>query len=349
MIPIVAAFSLLSLIIVAACHVSRTNIRSTISSGVHNPPSHDKSLTEARASTTSFDPKQRAEGWNKLAQWTEKCTQTFLPKQDIDFATFIQSVTLCAILAGIYDVDPESSSPLDITVAFMTNALNYHSDCATGQGRLNVGEPYTRERINRWVREGAWETILPAYESMWHLAAVTLAYANNDQHMRNAFLDFSENPTEKQFRAFKVKDTKPSVEAIIKEVARLYPPMRKSRHPWWRQLFGQMAGNQPESFDAMRLHPKRRSHSVLSFAYDGLNCTEEEEWVHMTTALIVAKVIDRVDDVRFVLTGNEFDTIAGRDTRTWWNGWVIKKKEKAHTSFPPTSAPPPPYTNLIES
>jgi hypothetical protein len=385
--PIVAAFSL-SIIIFGARYVCRTRIHTTVgavqallsprntgdaadirsrscphghlaltpTSDVINPTTHDGFVTEARALTASINPQQRAKNWQRLAAWTEKCTEMVLPRQDVEFVAFIQSVTLCAILAGLYGVDPDTLSLLD--VAFMTNALNCRSDRASSLSVEKLAA--MMGRIYRWIRgeRAPWalEIIFPAYESMWRLAAVTLDYANRDQHMRNAFLDFSENPTENQFRVFKVKDTKPSVEAVMKEVLRLHPPMchimRKSRHPWWKRLFypkQEMAdiasahrssayGAQPETFDAMRFHSKRPTiPRLLAFGYGGLSCIAEE-WAPMATALIVAKVIDRVDDVCFILAGDTFDTGVDHNISTGWNGWVIRKKEKAHTSSPPQVA-----------
>ena len=349
MLPIVA-FSL-SIIILGAYHVSRTRIRPTPSSDMVDNPSRDKLVAEAKALIAPVDPQQSMEGWRNLVKRGERCIDMFLPKRDVDFVGFMQSVTLCTLLAGFYDVDPEFLSPLDI--AFMTNALNHHSDRAFGPP--DAGELSAMTRcIYRWINEEhtsrALEIILLAYQSMWHLAAVTLTYVNGDQHMRNAFLDFSENPTERQFRAYKVKEAKPSVEAIVKEVLLLHPPTYqtapKSRLFWWKQLLYspvETGDTHPETFNAMRFHPKQsKAHRVLSFAYDGLS----EEWSLMVTALIVAKVIDNVDDVRFILTGNASDPSAVRDMRTCWNGWTIRKKEKDHL-FPSPSSPPPPYLNLI--
>ncbi|OJA19213.1 hypothetical protein AZE42_06775 [Rhizopogon vesiculosus] len=385
MFPIVAAFSL-PIIILGVCHISqRTRIHTTVgavhalleprntgdaadiasrifphahlgltpSSDVLNPSSHDTFVAEVGGLTASFSSHKSAEGWKELVKRADKCTERFLPRRDVDFVAFIQSVTLCTILVGFYNIDPESLSPLDI--AFVTNGLNCHSDRANP---FNVTElSAMMERIYRWVggehAPGALEIIFPAYESMWRLAAMTLDYVNKDQHMRNAFLDFSENPTERQFRAFKVKDTKPSVEAIIKEVLRLHPPMRhimrKRKHPWWKQIFypsQEMAdiasahrssayGAQPENFDAMRFHPSQPiTPSLLAFGHGGLECIAKK-WAPMATALIVAKVIDKVDDVRFILAGNAFETSVGHNIRTGWDGWVIRKKEKVDHTFPP--------------
>ncbi|OAX36740.1 hypothetical protein K503DRAFT_857810 [Rhizopogon vinicolor AM-OR11-026] len=207
-----------------------------------------------------------------------------------------------------------------------------------------------RECIDRLVRGAALESIVPAYESMWPLSAAALAQATSDEHMRNAFLDFSENPTERQFCAFKRKDTKASVEAYIKEVMRLdlhtCHLMQKSRHPWWKWLFYsavEMDDIQPElnTFDAMRFHPKRlKGYTALSFGIGGL-------WAPMATALIVAKAIDKVDDVRFFLTRDALDTNAGRGTNTWWDGLVIKKKEKEKADTYTYSPPPPPYPSEL--
>jgi hypothetical protein len=322
----------------------------TPSSDVLDPSLHDGFVTEARTLIASVEPQQSPEGWKKLVKCAEQCTDRFLPEQNINFAVFVQSVTFCTILAGFYDVDLAIPTP---EVTFMTNALNRHSDRSRP---TNIQELSTMTgHIHSWVNGErafqALEIILPAYESMWRLAAVTLAHVNGDQHMRNAFLDFSENPTENQFSAFKVKDTKPSVGAIMKEVLRLYPPMchimRKRRHPWWRQLFCRPRevadiasaqrtseyGTQLETFDAMRFHPSQHIHRLLAFGHGGLSCVAEE-WAPMATALIVAKVIDRVDDVRFILAGGALNTSVGHNTRTGWDGWVIRKRERTNTVPP---------------
>lgn len=378
MFTIVAAFSL-SIIILGAFYVFRTRIHTTVgaveaflgprntgdaadilsriyphghlaltpSSDILNPISHDGFVTEARTLTASVSPQRCMEGWSRLVRWAEKCTDRFLLGQNVDFAAFIQSVTLCTILTGFYDVDPEIPSPLE--VAFMTNALNRHSDRS---GLLNAEElSDMTEFIYRWVQgeraSRALEIIFPAYESMWRLAAVTLDYVNRDEHMRNAFLDFSENPTERQFHAFKVKDTRPSVEAIMMEVLRLHPSMRritrKRRHPWWKRLFyprqetadiasahrSSAYGAHPETFDAMRFHPERpMSHRLLAFGHGGLRCIADE-WAPMATALIVAKVIDEVDDVRWLLPRNAFDTSVDQNIRAGWDGWVISERGRA--------------------
>lgn len=386
--PIVVAVALWSLAIVVfgACHVTRTRthrtasavkamlrprnidhqaeIRSrvhlhehfalTSSSAILDPSRHDRFVQDARKLIASVSPQQCA-GWQRFVKCAEKCTEMFLPSREVDFTAFIQNVTFCIIITGFYGVDPGTLSPVD--VAFMTSALNHHSDGISRQTPRYPGELYAmRERVCRWVggerASQALETILPAYESMWRLAAVTLAYANGNQHMHNAFLDFSENPTQKQFRSFKVKNTRPSVEAIINEVLRLHPPIqciaRKSRHPLWKRLFypaqeiadvgavhrSCVYGTRLETFDAMRFHPQHErpvEMQLLAFGYGGLSCVAEE-WAPMATALIVAKIMDRVDDVGFVLIGKAFDARMYRNTRTGWDGWVVRKKEKGKDS-----------------
>ncbi|KAG1736905.1 uncharacterized protein EDB91DRAFT_1249873 [Suillus paluster] len=333
----------------------------TSSSAVLDPSLHDNFVQDAKKLIDSVSPLQRPEGWKRFAKCAETSTEMFLPRWEVDFTAFIQSVTLCIIVTGFYNVDPGALSPVD--VAFMTNTLNHHSDYASRQSPLYRGEIYSmRERVCRWVGSHralqALETILPAYESMWRLVALTLAYASEDQDRHNAFLDFGENPTQKQFRTFKVKNTRPSVEAIINEVLRLHPPMRyivrKSGHPWWKRLFcapQEMAdigaahrscvyGEHPNTFSAMRFYPQH-DHAAqmkpLAFGHGGLSCVAED-WAPMAAALIVATVIDRVDDVGFVLAGRTIDTRVDRDTRTGWDGWVIKKKGRGIVSPPYVSS-----------
>jgi hypothetical protein len=386
MVVAAAAFWSLAIVVFGACHVTRTRTHRTVdavkallrprntehqaeirsrvhphehfaltpSSAILDPSRHDSFIQDTRALIASVSPHQCA-GWQRFVKCAEKCTEMFLPSREVDFAAFIQSVTFCTIITGFYGVDPGTISPVD--VAFMTSALNHHSDGTSRQTSLYPGELYAmRERVCRWVRgeraSQALETILPAYESMWRIAAVTLAYANGNQHMHNAFLDFNENPTQKQFRSFKVKNTRPSVEAIINEVLRLHPPIqriaRKNRQPFWKRLFypaqeiadigavhrSCVYGTRLETFDAMRFHPQHErpvGMQLLAFGHGGLSCVAEE-WAPIATALIVSKVMDRVDDVGFVLAGKVFDARMHRNTRIGWDGWVVKKKEKGRVS-----------------
>ncbi|KAG2359740.1 hypothetical protein BDR07DRAFT_1487903 [Suillus spraguei] len=328
----------------------------TPSSAIFDPSRHDGFIQDARALIASVSPGPQCAGWPRFVKCAEKCTEMFLPSREVDFAAFIQSITFCIIITGFYGVDPGTLSPVDI--AFMTNTLNRYSVSTTSRHTpLYPDELHAmRERVCRWVggerATRALETILPAYESMWRLAAVTLAYANGNQHMHNAFLDFSENPTQKQFRSFKVKNTRPSVEAIINEALRLHPPIqhiaRKSRHPLWKRLFypaqeiadigavhrSCVYGTRLDTFDAMRFHPEHEhpvDKQLLAFGHGGLSCVAEK-WAPMATALIVAKVMDRVDDVGFVLVGKLFDARMYRNTRIGWDGWVVRKKEKGMVS-----------------
>lgn len=320
----------------------------TPSSAILDPSRHDGFVEDARELITSVSP-QKCAGWQRFVKCAEKCTEIFLPRQEVDFAAFIQSITFSIIITAFYDVDPVMLSLADVT--FMTSALNHHSDSTSRKIPLYPGElDAMRECVCKWVGEErasqALETILPAYESMWRLAAVTLAYANGNQHTHNAFLDFGENPTQKQFRSFKVKNTRPSVEAIINEVLRLHPPIqhiaRNNRHPLWKRPFypaqeiadigtvhrSCVYGTHLETFDAMRFHPQHEHPAdtqLLAFGLGRLSCVAED-WAPMATALIIAKVMDRVDDVGFVLAGNVFDARMYRNTRIGWDGWVVRRK-----------------------
>lgn len=336
----------------------------TRSSDILNPTSHDNFVAEARKLIAPANPQQHAEGagagmgvaqanpqpypWGNFAKCAERCTEKFLPTEGVNFVAFIQSITLCTILVRFYDVDPAIPSPLDI--AFMTHALYHHSNRSSLLDARELSD--MTKIIERWVKgvraSQALETIFPAYESMWRLVAITLDYATRDVNRRNAFLDLSENPTDRQFRAVKVKGREPSVEAIMKEVLRFHPPMchimRKSRHPWWMGLFyspqevaditsahrSSAYGEHPEIFHAMRFHITQPMDRLLAFGHGGLRCIAEE-WAPMATALIVAKVIDRVDDTKFIIAGNTSNMSVDHNIESRWEGWVIRKREMAHS------------------
>jgi hypothetical protein len=69
--------------------------------------------------------------------------------------------------------------------------------------------------------------VIPAYETMWRVVAVTVARATNDRGARAAFSAYLESPTQDQFTRFEdARPQQPSVEAFISEVLRLHPPSR---------------------------------------------------------------------------------------------------------------------------
>ncbi|KAG0707844.1 hypothetical protein DFH29DRAFT_796402 [Suillus ampliporus] len=302
-----------------------------------NPDVHDDFTREAKALITAVGAK---DGW---ANDAETCVNKFLNTEDsdsFDYATFVQSVTFSVVLAGLLGTNIEALIPAD--VAFVTKAINdrWAQSKASGTLPTEVLDDINK-RIATWVpgRTNPLNFIIPAYETMWRVVAIAVVYSNRDRLLRDAFLSYNENPTDEQFRAL-TSDAQPSVEAVISEVLRLYPPTRHIARamdvPWWKRPFvpslevadveeahkSLLYGSDPESFNPMRFHASYsspRRERLYAFGHGKLRCVAAS-WAPSAAALITAKIIAKLDDVTFTL--QEGPRIG---TRVGWEGWSIER------------------------
>ncbi|KAG2157006.1 hypothetical protein DEU56DRAFT_762719 [Suillus clintonianus] len=301
-----------------------------------DPGVHDAFTREAKVLITTVTAK---DGWSRLVDVTETCVNRFLDAKSLDFATFVQSVTFSVVLAGLLGTDIEDLDPAD--VAFVTKAINER----WAQSKSSIAQPTdVLDRINdhivRWVpdRTNPLNLIIPAYETMWRVAATAVVYSNRNCLLREAFISYNENPTDDQFRALATEG--PSVEAIISEVLRLHPPTRHITRsvvvPWWKKPFvpsldvadveeaqkSILFGSDPESFNPMRFHaspsgPKRDQ--LYAFGHGKLKCVAAS-WAPPAAAVITAKIMAKLDDVELKL--KEGPRIGKREG---WEGWSIER------------------------
>jgi len=305
-----------------------------------DPSIHDNFTREAKVLITAVSTK---DGWSRLVDVTEACVNRFLDAGSLDYATFVRSVTLSVVLAGLLGTDIEDLDPAD--VAFVTKAINDRWAQSKASTALT---PEVLDRINhhitRWVpdRTNPLNLIIPAYETMWRVAAIAVVYSNRDCLLRDAFRSYNENPTDDQFRAFvnEGSGAQPSVEAIVSEVLRLHPPTRHITRavvvPWWKQPFVPSVdvadveeaqksiafGSDTESFNPMRFHashsaPKRDQ--LYAFGYGKLKCVAAS-WAPPAAAVIIAKIMSKLDGVAFTL--QEGPHIGKREG---WDGWSIER------------------------
>ncbi|KAG0707845.1 cytochrome P450 [Suillus ampliporus] len=305
-----------------------------------DPDVHDDFTREAKTLITAVGTK---DGWSRLVDVAETCVNKFLDTESLDYATFVQSVTFSVVLAGLLGTDIEDLVPAD--VAFVTEAINDRWAQSKGSSALPTE---VLERINdhitRWVpdRTNPLNLIIPAYETMWRVAAIAVVYSNRDCLLRDAFLSYNENPTDDQFRALTTEGTgtRPSVEAVVSEVLRLYPPTRHITRsvdvPWWRRPFvpsvevadveeaqkSLLYGSDPESFNPMRFHASHscpRRDQLYAFGHGKLKCVAAS-WAPSAAAVITAKIMAKLDDVAFTLI--EGPSIG---KRVGWEGWTIER------------------------
>ncbi|EGN96411.1 hypothetical protein SERLA73DRAFT_186153 [Serpula lacrymans var. lacrymans S7.3] len=291
------------------------------------------------------NPRDR-KGWDGWVGEVSKCIDHYLPLDSIQFATYMQSVTFSIVLTGFLDADLAALDPRD--VASVTKAINERWMQAKTSQQLH---PHLLSEINdhifRWVPNrdqypNPLDFIIPAFETMWRVVAITTVYAYRDESIRHAFLDFGDNSTLPQFQAF--KKAGPSVEAVVLEVLRLYPPTRRisrvnpsppSKFPFAASTTesdsievaeietyhkSQEWGENPTEFDPMRYHPSKGASDLFAFGYGRLKCVASS-WAPIAAATIVARILERVDEREFEIKEGE---AMGR--RDGWGGWSIKRK-----------------------
>jgi Cytochrome P450 len=200
--------------------------------------------------------------------------------QTTPFSRLVQVVTLRVVIGPLLGGNiPEDSEE---SVAFVVHAINdlwILSKKCTNPMRPELLE-HMSAHLLRWLPmyEYPLDFVIPAYETMWRLVAVTVARAVRDPDACAAFSAYLDSPLEIQFGRF--KDEWPSVEGFMCEVLRLHPPSRRlsrvvpSRFAGFR-LWGHTIcvadlealhqdvavwGMDAHIFDPMRFHPSRISY-----------------------------------------------------------------------------------------
>lgn len=327
-----------------------------------DPETHRNFVGKAKDLIAGLSAK--GERWNGLSQATEKAVSRLLPESDIDYDTFMQCITLTVVLFALFLVAPESPQPDDLI--FATHTINKRwTDSKTKPGALEEDNSLAClvALLEQWIGhtdqtgdlslvENPLNLILPAYETMWRVVAVTVAhvYCHDDDSLHDVVLQFAEKPTDEQYRLPLSRSNdekqKVSMKHIVMEALRLHPPTkhiaRASTVSWWRRalLFSpelEIAdvksvhlsaayGADPRRFDPMRFHPSRvcgeGKQELYAFGYGRLSCPAAM-WAPMGAALIAAKVIEQMDAMGYKLT------VGPRiGDRSGWDGWVVRVAER---------------------
>ena len=259
----------------------------------------------------------------------------------IPFATFVQVVTMrivvCSFLGG--DIPQDT----DEDVIFVVRAIN--ELWASSKKRPMHTQAEVLDRLNghllQWLPtyERPLDFIIPSYETMWRVVAVTAALAGHDRGARAAFSAYLDSANECQYKNF--NNGGPSVEHFLCEVLRLHPPSRRLARatppqflgfPTWGSASDEVAdlealhrdthiwGQQGHIFDPMRFHPSRLTHeqrlAFIPFGYGPLRCIAFKE-APQFAAIVAASILEVIQRYRLVCG----ETVGRRDG---WDGWSIE-------------------------
>jgi hypothetical protein len=261
------------------------------------------------------------------------------------FARFVQVVTMRLVIGSLLGGDIPQDTDQD--VIFVVDAIS--ELWASSKKRPTYMRAGVLERLNghliQWLPtyERPLDFVIPAYETMWRVVAVTVARAEHDRRAREAFSAYLNSPVECQYKHF--DDGGLSVESFLCEVLRLHPPSRRlaraippqfAGFPRWICATDDVAdlealhqdiniwGQDGRVFDPMRFHPTRLSReqhrAFIPFGYGPLRCIAFKEAPHFA-AIVAATILEIVDEpcTRYRLVCGE--SVGRRDG---WEGWLIE-------------------------
>ncbi|KAJ7215321.1 hypothetical protein B0H12DRAFT_355888 [Mycena haematopus] len=295
--------------------------------------------------------------WAGFDSLASQAVELALPDLPTPFHDIVRSVTLSTIIVGLLDPHVDMASIASNDINIVTNLITDLWILSKKPARI---PEHFLEMLNGRLRrlipdQDAYpyplDFVIPTWETLWRVVAVTLAYVHTDAEARRAFLDLSDNPDREQYCALRLDGTAPSVENYMSESLRLNPPVRHiTRHVFRQSLLTTFLPNfltsqipphiethiadiesaqrsalwesdssPPEVFDAARFLREPKACDVLAFGAGPLKCAAVN-WAPMAAALIVGAILNRVDGVAYyIVRGDRIGERAG------WDGWMVRK------------------------
>lgn len=145
------------------------------------------------------------------------------------FDDLVQVVTFKVILCSLFDADLGTLNDDDVLFAARTiNELWQLSKQPTSPPSHLL--PTLNAHLRSWLPgyTNPLDFIIPTYETMWRVVAVSVAlvHLHGSPALLDAFADFLDNPGRHEFQHWPLNG-KSSLEAVIQETMRLYPPTRR--------------------------------------------------------------------------------------------------------------------------
>ncbi|KAJ7447829.1 cytochrome P450 [Mycena latifolia] len=295
--------------------------------------------------------------WRQFTNVALQAVELALPDQTIPFHTFVQTATLSTIIVGLLDphadISALAANDLEVVSNLITHiwTLSKKPDLIPEQLLQQLNDHLRRLVPDQDAYPNPLDFVIPTWETLWRVVAVTLAHLHADAAACEAFRDLNENPSWLQLRAARMTGTSPTVENYIHEALRLHPPVRHITRLTFRNstltafLFRFLAARippriytdiadiesaqrsaswgpdaPPEAFDAPRfLREPSRAGDLLAFGCGPLKCVASQ-WAPMAAAVITGAILNRVDGV-----GHRIVCGRGIGGREGWDGWVIRK------------------------
>ncbi|KAF7353858.1 hypothetical protein MVEN_01071500 [Mycena venus] len=319
-----------------------------------DPTIHGKFLRKSRSLLQAAN-----RDWGRFNGIALQAVDSALPDLPTPFHIFVRSVTLRVTLVGLLDPDADMTSLGSNDVDLVTNLIT--DLWILSKKSTHIPEhllEMLNDRLRRLLPDQAaypnpLDFVIPTWETLWRVVAVTLVHVDMNAAARRAFQDLSDNPDRAQFEASKLEGTSPSVENYISESLRLHPPVRhitrhifsESRLTTFLPRFlasrippridihvadiesaqrsalweSHSDSSPPETYDAARFLREPAASEVLAFGAGPLKCAAMT-WAPMAAAVIVAAILNRVDGVtHYIVRG---DRIGGREG---WDGWMVRK------------------------
>lgn len=323
-----------------------------VSSSVHT---HSKFTHQARrlisSATTRGD-------WRNFAQVSLDIADhhLLLVQRHLEYASLIQQITLKVVLHALFEVPLAKLD--DKGISLIASGINELWGLSKTTEALPPNLlPDMNAYLRDWVPniDNPLDYVIPTFETLWRVVAVTVAYVHTDRPAREVLECFLHAPTKAQFDQFPVDG--PSMAAIVAEVMRLHPPTKRisrSLHvaPQDNSCLSRLLstlnpptpaiyaadvgavqrdpaiwGPTASGFDAMRHHPdtltNEQRRALLGFGLGNLQCIASN-WAPLAVGIISAAILGQLDSYGLGLT--EGGSIGGREG---WTGWTVVKTDVA--------------------
>lgn len=270
---------------------------------------------------------------------------------DVEYDKFIQILTFKVMISTLFQVNPDTLDIDDVAVvtAGINTLWNLSKSSTTFPPGLLEG---INTRLSNWIidLDNPLNIIIPVYETMWQVVAVGVALLHHDSKSRELLDSYLRHPTQQQFAQW--EGAIASVEALISETLRLYPPVRRisrvvpNRSHWvpscFQPYFNQVVaadisvlqrdptiwGPDADHFNASRHHPNKltptQKSTLLAFSVGGIKCVASS-WAPRAAAAMIAAIVEKVNQEG--LEGLNIQAGSTIGSRDGWKGWKVIRRD----------------------